>query len=149
MGSKAPGCARSSPGREPQLRGTGSSQSHRLQEQAAPLGSGNRLLETFHKYSAAGGMLLTSGRSRPSSAELIIPHAVIAAGVGGINQVPSSNPLGKCYFQLILPKLDKCFTGCSHLAVCTKILNLAWKHKVKEKGVWELGRGLHITTNDQ
>ena len=93
-------------------------------------------------------MLLTSGRSGPSSAELRIPRAVIAAGVGGINQVPSSNPLGKCYFQLILPKLDKRFTGCSRRAVCTKILNPAQKHKAKETGVRQLGSsgGALLTT---
>lgn len=86
-------------------------------------------------------MLLTSGRSGPSSAGLRIPRAVITAGVGGINQVPSSNPLGKCYFQLILPKLDKRFTGCSRCAICTKILNLAQKHKANEKGVRQLEGG--------
>lgn len=53
--------------------------------------------------------------------------------------MPSSNPLGKCYFQLILPKLDKRFTGFCRRAVCTKILNRAQKHKVKEKGVRQLG----------
>lgn len=98
-------------------------------------------------------MLLTSGRSGPSSAELRIPCAVITAGVGSINQVPSSNPLGKCYFQLILPKLDKGFTGCSHHAVGTKILNLAQKHKPKENWVQQLGSSgagaAHHPQNDQ
>lgn len=112
MGSKAPGCARSSPGQELQRRRTGSSQkSQSARTAATPLGNGNRLPETFHKYLAAGGTLLTGSRSSPSSAQLRIPHAVIPAGSRGTNQVPSSNPLGKWDFKLTLPKLDKCFTS--------------------------------------
>lgn len=37
--------------------------------------------------------------------------------------MPSSNPLGKGDFQLILPKLDKCFTG-----------SLCWIHKNPKPG---------------
>ena len=112
-----------SPGMCQELAGAGAAASQGWQlpkvpgtrRAATPLGNGNGLRETFHKYPAAGGTPLTS---RPSSAELRIPHAVITAGVGGTNQVPSSDPLGKCYFQLILPKLDMHFAGCSRCA-CT------------------------------